>query len=416
MNILAPLPPKTRQELEKIPALIDKTFPLPGRFRSGLAKDVAELSRLLTFSRAERSLSYLSQPPLVSAYLRFFLPWNIFRLCRLLPGLDISLNAHDCITDLGCGPLTFTAALWICRPDLRALPLEFQCIDRSGPILDAGKKFFAALAGNTCTWKIHTTKSELNTVKLKNHSELNSVKLKPAALLCAINVFNEMYGDISRSDSHTLRQNAEKSMHLLEHYALKDSAILVAEPGFPRCGEFISLLRDIFASQGRPALSPCTHEGKCPFPGGISGKGKKRWCHFAFDTDDTPPVLLRLSAAAGIPKERAVLSYLLIGSGNNSEKSSRKGVSNLRFAAQREAGAKQAARSPSRLCASARIISDAFPLPQNRWGRYGCSSQGLVLLSGEKNIIEKTASGSMVNVSININEKDAKSGAFIVRN
>jgi SAM-dependent methyltransferase len=376
-ELFAPLSAQTRRLLDGIPALIDKAFPLPGRFRSALPSDVAELSRLLTSGRGERGLSYLGRPNLLSAYLRYFLPWNLYRLCRLLPGLDITLAANDRITDLGCGPLTFAAALHICRPDLRSVPLEFYCIDRSGPALDAGKKFFAALAGENTPWKIHTVKGDINTAKPK-----------PAALVCAVNVFNEMYGDISRNGTEILRRNAEKAARLLAAHASASSAILVVEPGFPRCGEFISLLRTVFLQRGRRPAAPCPHDTACPLPGGGEGGHagvKKRWCHFAFDTDDAPAALHRLSHAAKLPKERAVLSFL--------------------FTAPANAAAANAT-------ATLRVISDAFPLPPSRFGRYCCSPQGLVLLAAGKTAIEKTASGALVNAIVK-EDRDPKSGAFI---
>jgi len=373
VNLLDPFNAQTRRVLDSIPALIDKTFPLPGRYRSVLPKDVAELSRLLTSGRGERSLSYLGRPAMLSAYLRFFLPWNLYRLCRLLPGLNITLAAHDRITDLGCGPLTFAAALWICRPDLRAVPLEFHCIDRSGPALDAGKKFFIALAGEQNPWKIHTVRGNIN-----------AGKPKPAALVCAINVFNEMYGDISRNGTEVLQRSAIKAARLLEAHASASSAILVVEPGFPRCGEFIALLRGAFLQKGRRPAAPCPHDTDCPFPG-----GKNRWCHFAFDTDDAPAALHRLSHAAGLPKERAVLSFL--------------------YTAPTAIAAAADAVQPTAV--KARVISDAFFLPPNRAGRYCCSQQGLVLLAGEKTAIDQTASGALVNVVIK-NERDSKSGAL----
>lgn len=374
-NLFAPLPPETRRFLQELPPLIDKVFPLPGRFRSALPADVAELSRLLTSGRGERGLSYLGRPALLSAYLRFFVPWNIYRLGRLLPGLAINLAANDRVTDLGCGPLTFAAALWICRPDLRTMPLEFHCVDRSGPALDAGRKLFAALAGENSPWKIHTHKGELG-----------AVRLKPAALVCAINVFNEMYGDIAHNGSENLPRGAEKSARLLESYGAGDSAFLVVEPGLPRCGEFISLLRTNFMERGRHPLAPCPHSNSCPFPGGKSKAGKNRWCHFAFETDDAPQPLHKLSSAAGIPKERAVLSFLFTG---------------------------PSPAAPPPASESLRIISDAFPLPPREYGRYCCARQGLVLLKGEQKAIERTVSGMLVN-SINIQDKrDPKSGALL---
>jgi len=375
--MFAPLPPQTRRLLDGIPTLIDKTFPLPGRFRSALPSDVAELSRLLTSGRGERGLSYLGRPNLLSAYLRYFLPWNLYRLCRLLPGVGITLAANDRITDLGCGPLTLAAALYISRPDLRSVPLEFYCIDRSGPALDAGKKFFAALAGENTPWKIHTVKGDIN-----------AAKPKPAALVCAVNVFNEMYGDISRNGTEILRRSAEKAARLLAAHASASSAILAVEPGFPRCGEFISLLRSAFLKRNRRPLSPCPHDTECPFPGGNDGI-KKRWCHFAFETDDAPAALHRLSHAAGLPKERAVLSFLFTG------------------AADAPAANAAAAEAPT-----LRVISDAFPLPPNRFGRYCCSREGLLLLAGGKKVIEDTPSGALINAVVT-EERDSKSGALL---
>jgi hypothetical protein len=290
--------------------------------------------------------------------------------------------------------MTFAAALWICRPDLRPLPLEFRCIDRSGPALEAGKKFFAELAGENTPWNIHAIKSDLS-----------AAKPAPAALVCAVNVFNEMHGDIARIGGSAVHDDAvhraaERSARLLAAqnatalsamalsattpYA-NPSAVLVVEPGIPRCGEFISLLRSALAGRGYQPISPCPHGGECPFPGGITRAGKQRWCHFAFETDDAPTALHRLSLAARIPKERAVLSFLYAGVADKD--------------------------TPSQ--AELRVISDAFPLPQNRLGRYCCSQQGLVLLAGERAALEETVSGTLASATINGRGRDPRSGALL---
>lgn len=139
MGLFPPLSPDARRVLDGLPSLIDRVFPLPRRFRRLLGRDVAELSRLLTADRKERGESYLGKPDLLSAYLRYFLPWNLYRLCRLLPALPLTLAGGDAVNDLGSGPLTLALALWICRPDLRPLALEFRCLDRTGTVLEAGK-------------------------------------------------------------------------------------------------------------------------------------------------------------------------------------------------------------------------------------------------------------------------------------
>ena len=477
MNLFAPLPPETRRLLDGIPALIDKAFPLPGRFRSRLPSDVAELSRLLTSGRGERGLSYLGRPNLLSAYLRFFLPWNLYRLCRLLPGLGIELRAGDAVTDLGCGPLTFAGALWICRPDLRALPLEFNCIDRSGPALEAGREFFAALAsatlaGEKCPWKIRAVKAELGAGKARQgersreggganegalergangrggehgcaHSGARGAR--SAALVCAINVFNEMHGDVSRANSESLKRGAEKSARMLEGYASAESAVLVVEPGFPRCGEFVGLLRAELMARGRRPLSPCPHDGACPMleapaPGGARA-GKKRWCHFAFETEDAPKDLQRLSRSAGLPKERAVLSFALAGKRGAAAGAKAPPLEGGQGTAAAGAGAKTPPPEGGQGAASAkasakappgggerkgeafaghgasvlRVISDAFALPGKRLGRYCCSRQGLALLAGEEEAIGKAASGALVSAAFRKGERDPKSGALLAR-
>ncbi|WP_461255926.1 small ribosomal subunit Rsm22 family protein [Treponema sp. R80B11-R83G3] len=374
--------------LETIPSLIEKTFPIPGRFKGKLPSDIAELSRLLTNNRGSRSLSYLTRPNFLSAYLHYFLPWNLYRLCLLLPTLKINLQAGGIITDLGCGPLTLTSALWISRPDLHNLPLEFNCIDRSGPALDAGKKFFLALCEDSgcknVSWKINLIKEDVDIRQVKG-----AKKRKPASLVCAINMFNEIYENLSHNDTEGLRQTAKNAAKTLCNEAAKNAPILTVEPGVPQSGKFISFLRDALMELGHPPSSPCTHIGACPLSGGatkmIKGRNwidtKKRWCHFAYETADAPKELRKLSAAAKLPKDRLVFSYLLTGL--------------------------LAAKT-----GEARIISDAFPLPYNRFGRYACCERGLVLVTGERDHIDNAVSGSIVKLAVT-GQYDEKSGAMI---
>jgi hypothetical protein len=369
---------ETRLLLESIPALIEKTFPMPGRFHAKLPFHIADLSRLLTSERGGRSLSYLNRPNFLSAYLRYFFPWNLFRLCLLIPDLDITLADGDLITDLGSGPLTFVSALWISRPELRDMPLEFHCIDKSASALEAGKKFFDVLSGGN-PWIIRLIRCDIDA---RAKAGIN-YRGKPSALVCAVNVFNELCEDLPHSDTEGFARMAAASARVMHGYASPSAYILTVEPGVPRSGQFISLLRSAFMKLNRPPLSPCPHIGACHFPG-----GKKRWCHFAYETGAAPKELLRLSTTAGIPKERVVLSYLLAGPVTGDYMVHASNV--------------------------ARVISDAFPLPNNKFGRYGCSERGIVLLSGEKSGIEKIISGSMVTpVFPEDKKRDVKSGALI---
>jgi len=397
---------ESRSILNSIPELISKTFPIPGKFRGALPSDIAELSKLLTNLRGERSLSYLSRPNYLSAYLYYFLPWNLYRLCILLPSINLTLSAGDIITDLGCGPLTFVSALWIARPDLRVIPLEFNCVDRAGPVLEAGKKFFSALCiftdnDDSGAWTINLIKKDININK--NASLSDSAGHKKAALVCAVNMFNEQYDRISHNNTDALRNLAKKAALFMCTEAAESASILTVEPGVPQSGKFISLLREAFIELGRMPSAPCTHTEKCPLLPSANFHGqsmndkrqrhppynmkqhtkKERWCHFAFETADAPKALMSLSAAAKLQKDRLVFSFLLAGE----EKKEK-----IQFV---------------------RVISDPFPLPGGKFGRYGCSAQGLILITGGKNLIEKTGSLSSIKLTVT-DERDTKSGAVIM--
>ena len=457
MNCLfPPLADETRYILESLPAIIDKAFPIPARFRSELPRDVAKLSRLLTCEREDRSGSYLGIDSLLSAYLRYFLPWNIYRLTRLFTSLPLKLKPHDSVNDLGSGPLTLAASLWISRPDLRGIPLEFRCLDKTAAVLETGKKFFAALTaafpnnkgesasfgksgekeGTACPWTIRTIRGEIK----KNGKLSSEIRGDGAALSAAVNVYNELFWDFSPADSGQAALFAEKQARLLSSLTAGTGSIFVAEPGIPRSGEFISLLRSAFIKEGRSPVSPCTHQGPCPLPGGRPGNHpshrtgshhsgvKAKWCHFAFDTENAPAALHKLSAAAHIPKERAVMSFILAGPAGQSRDKAPKGHT--------EAGTD----SP----VSIRIISDCFPINaakgsstgrlgrktgenyerKNRdqagyketivsWGRYGCSEQGLVLITGSRECLAFSSSGKAEYLPINKGNIDEKSGALI---
>jgi hypothetical protein len=397
-QLFPPLTEEARRLMDRLFAQADKTLPMPRRFRPALIRNVAELSRLLTSGRGERRESYLGEEARLAAYLRYFLPWNVYRLARLLPSLDLPLGpvpgGAASVTDLGSGPLTFPIALWISRPDLRTVPLEFRCLDRAAPALRAGKLLFEALVGQDSPWKIRTIHASLG----------DPLRLPRAGLVTAINLFNELFWKLPRTDHGALSAFAERQERLLSSLCLKTGSVLVLEPGVPRCGEFLSLLRGAFSARGRFPRSPCDHAGPCPLPGlshfaSRSSKPEAKWCHFAFDTLGAPSGLRRLSEAALIPKERSTLSFLLTGPLANP-------------------GAAPATNPapPAADTLRARIISDPFPLSGARaFGRYGCSARGLVVASGNKADMEGLQSGTMQAFTVKTPEqKDRKSGALMV--
>ena len=416
MNLFPPLDAQSSRLLDELMLKIEKIFPVPRRFAHALPRDVGELSRLFTAGRGDRGPAYLGKPNLLSAYLNYFLPWNVYRLCRLLPSVPLELNDEDIILDIGSGPLTFALALWISRPDFRNKKLEFYCLDKISSVLEAGKQIFAAFTGTPDTgtsdaqWKVNTLRGEFTgkgfflnrggkRIFVSPGKILNG---KTAALVTVVNMFNEIFWELSPHDTEGLNDLAEKSASALTAIA---PSVFIAEPGIPRSGEFITSLRSALSDKNYKCISPCLHEKNCPFPGGIgtADHKKNKWCHFSFVTDDSPMKLRKLSEAAGIPKERAVLSFLLSGK-------FLPGLSGARNSGAQVPCDKSGVRE-SGTHIPARVISDSFPV-DTLSGRYACSIRGAVLVKGPDKQIAALESGSCVNVKLT-GQKDVKSGALV---
>jgi hypothetical protein len=267
--------------------------------------------------------------------------------------------------------------------------------------MEAGKQIFTALSGASCPWTIKTIGAFIRPAGDRAPSGGPGIYGPPARLVTAVNFFNELYDGIPHRDSAVFRRFADKQAHFLSFLAAENGSLLVIEPGVPRSGEFISALRDSLLQRGRRPAAPCPHAGTCPCPGGRAAH-KTRWCHFAFDTDGAAPALVKLSAAAGIPKERATLSFIYTGpagDGNTVNPGSGRGA------------------------VLVRIISDPFPVntggpggkPGAVFGRYGCSERGLILVRGGRELVEDYEPGMLAELVFQGTERrDTKSGALVL--
>jgi hypothetical protein len=214
---------------------------------------------------------------------------------------------------------------------------------------------------------------------------------KKAALVSAVQVYNEMF----QHERRGLAAFAEKQGGLLSALASDQGSVLIVEPGNPGSGALTAAFRSALMALGRLPAAPCPHGEACPFPGSSGGRGREKWCHFAFDTGDAPRTLAGLSEEAGLPKDRAVLSFLYAG------KKERPG--------KEKAGDRMGAFP-------VRVISDSFALGTGGRGRYGCSLRGMVLLRGSARSMEACPPGSLVMAAPRVPpERDKKSGALMVK-
>ena len=379
-DIFSPLSSESQTLLSNFDTVLQSVNHLNSKQLHFLPQDIRELSHQLTDERSSRRLGYMNEKRFLSAYTRYFMWWNLFRLTSVFSAMDKSV--FNCLTDdsyaldIGSGPLTVPLALWLSRPELREKKITWYCMDLSSSILTLGENIFLSLAAKTLSennniqpWKIIRIKGSLRT----------SLKNKASFITCA-NVFNEMFW-VSDKPLEQLSKNYTESIFKYLDKA-GTSTVFIAEPGIPRAARFVSLCRDIFVRKNWQINSPCPHYQKCPADGHKGGK----WCHFILDTNTAPQKLLKLSESAGLPKDRASISFICA----SSEKNDNADDSKLKL----------------------RVISDPIKLPQNKNGIYCCSPKGLVLYT--KKIL---SSGSLIqtNLKTEVNlPTDKKTDAFIL--
>ncbi len=426
--VFAGLSEETKKLLDGFPELVQSVMPLDSRKLHGLPADIRELSHELTDERSERRVGYMNEPPVLSAYIRYYMWWNLVRLTRLFSGVPIALEDGDAAVDLGSGPLTLPIALWMSRPELRAKKLTWYCVDLSQNALAAGEEIFLSLAAKTGNepWQIVRIKGELG-VSLRRR----------VRLVASANMFNELFWD----DPDPIEAQAKRHAKSLASYAEETAAVLLIEPGVPLAGRFVSLMRDSLIRLGFRPSSPCPHEGVCPFPGLRGGK----WCHFVFDTADAPKALHKLSEDAGLPKDRAALSFVYaLRDGSKPQPESVTASESADTAsgdspegdnpAAIDAGDAVSASPLERVSLLAgrfgvlpvRIASDPIRLPDYRTGRYGCSEMGMVLVTGSGNAGKWLAdeapetgspSGSLLRLTRPAGkrpDRDEKTGAILI--
>lgn len=441
MTLFTELPEKERLIAEHFDSIIQDIKPLNSKQLAFLPHDIQKLSALLTAERSNLKAGYMNNAVMLSAYTRYFMRWNLFRLTSLFAGLDTKafdfLKDGDYCLDIGSGPLTLPIALYLARPELREKKLNWYCMDTSQNALALGENFFLSCAARLQTeegepaWRIVRVKGEIGT-RIKNkvsfvscanmfnelywdtHNPLEKEAKKYAALLLSYTVLNKTAPDSAAAAKGTadaaaknfarIASDAAKTLNKAAYQTPAESpcAVFVVEPGIPRAARFVSLLRSALIRSNMHIHSPCPHEGECPMDGKKGGK----WCHFILDTENAPKNLLALSEKAGLPKDRAALSFVFASS-SPAHKSLSKS------SAEKSAGKSVRSASPQPI----RICSDPIILPHSKTGRYACAPWGLTLVTGSG--IKNASSGDLIFADLSTRDihtlpVDRKSGAKIV--
>jgi ribosomal protein RSM22 (predicted rRNA methylase) len=322
--------------LDNLPAIIDGILPLNATQRRNLPQDISELSLLFTAERGARKRPYWSRPAFISAYLRYFMPWNLIRIAHILPALalPVPLQKNSAILDIGSGPLTLPIALWLGRPDWREIPLTIICADSAIQPLELGKAVFARIAKDN-PWQIRLLRSPL-------HKAIQETRGQPL-LLTAANVLNEIAqrGDMRLSDY------LDSLLADISHKLAPGGAVLCLEPGTRLGGTLLARLRARALDQNFFPHLPCTHAKDCP----LIARRDRGWCHTVMETDRVPNWLKALTQQAGLDKHSISLSALLLS-----------------------------AALPEQKTYAGRVLSSAFMAPGLGLSRYACTREGLALL------------------------------------
>lgn len=359
--------------LKCYPEAVARVWPLSSRHKASLPYDIRDLSEILTSERSHLASHYWDKPRFVSAYLYYFLPWNLIRLGRLIRGLSLPepKGRKAILMDCGSGPLTVPLALWLSKPQWRSLAVQVIALDAARQPLQLGVKLFGAMAEilKFPAWDLQTVTGSLQS--LPAHASA------APWLITAANVLNELKQPIPQhgaEDSNRIEELLQSWESLWEN---GETELLFVEPGTRLGGKTIMNLRQAALELGLVPLAPCTHARACP----LLGAGRT-WCHFVFSAQDAPDWLKELSRKAGLFKTSLSLSVLLLGS--QSQPFPDGGL-------------------------PVRIISRSFPTGSTIC-RYGCYEKGLGLVEEAKDLV----SGTLLLAGTDSRGRDKKSGARIL--
>ena len=328
-----------REQLAAYEGVLRTVLSLKQAHRKELHYAVADLSRSLTTERGGMKVNYWSTPRNTSAYLHFYLPWNLYRLAWLLPNLDLNLEDGDTVLDLGSGPLTLVQGMWLARPELRTKKLTFICSDIAPKPMETGRKLLETMMGMPASqspWKIVLERTALEKT-LRNH--YGRVRLVSGA-----NVLNELRS----GRGQTLEERMDELALAMTNACTDNGEVLFVEPGTRLGGKMVSLLRMGLMEHGMLPQAPCPHDMFCP----MLDQQSSGWCHFNASAENAPAWLMDLTNRARMERRNISLSFM------------------------------HAARTqPQYDTDMVRVLSDPIRLPEaTESARYACSSRGLTLV------------------------------------
>jgi ribosomal protein RSM22 (predicted rRNA methylase) len=315
-------------------AAVEEEIRSIGASRARQVKALERLHELFTSGRSRmRSVSYLDDPALRNAYLRYHLPLNAVRGTFVLGQiLEVhpSVGALTEVVDLGAGPGSASLASLLSLPG--DMPRKYLLHDRSRAGLALARRLLARC----------TEGSPTDSGSVKISTRVGSLPRLPRiprqALVWLSMVVNELEAASRRGfDTEVFLGHLAKAVE-------PPSVVIIVEPALRSPGRDLLRLHDLALRSGAwRVLAPCTHQASCPL---LSGRDRS-WCHFHFRWK-APPFVREVADPLGLDHAQPSVAYLAL---------------------ERLVGP---SRGEAHTGKRARVIGDLMPIAGGRRGVYIC--------------------------------------------
>ena len=270
-----------------------------------LAAEVIRLSRLFTKDRASIPDKYLQNEGLRKAYLSYYLPSNLLKICLPLKELSLHQNnilskEHLRILDIGSGPGSAALGVLEFFSRLEKKPvLEFTAVDHVAENLRDAARFFASCQDRyDIKASMHTVKASVEKLDqlLKGHHDLI--------------ILSNMLSELFRNDEERIGRRIDILNKILQPYLTHDGSCIIIEPALHDTSREMLSVRDGLLAQGFHVYSPCLMNENCP-----ALANPKDWCHEDVPWD--PPAIIReIDKLTGLKKDSLKFSYVVLRKDN----------------------------------------------------------------------------------------------------
>jgi len=268
-----------------------------GRIPAPLGKQIDALSELFERFTSDRSGlrkgSYLDDPRLRTAYLRYHLPLNVARaawVIRDLVRIHPALGELREVIDLGAGLGSASLATFFGLGE--SVPRRFRLFDKSRAALKTARRILESCSLGSAE-SIETAESRLPSIP----------EVASPSIVWLSMVLNELSSRDRAADDRR-----ESTLRRLAETLPPRSVLIVMEPALREPGRALLTLHDEALATGDwRVLAPCTHQRRCP----LLRLRDRSWCHFKL-VWDAPPVVREVADPLGLDHTLPAFSYVAL--------------------------------------------------------------------------------------------------------